>query len=266
MVFHVAGFISYWILDTDILHAVNVDGVRAIVDACIEFKIKRLIHVSSVGAIGFHRDGTPADEETPFNWPESFGYMTTKRDGQLIVMEAIRNSGLDAVIVNPASVMGPGDPIQNSAHNRLYGNIYGSPFFFGSFGGGLAIVDVRDLVKTVIAAAEHGRKGESYLAVGANVPYTQILRLMTRHAGKYFIPFVVPSFALIAAGWVAEFVSRFSGKKPLITLSYGQLSGWTAYYSSEKSKRELGISYRPLEKTIADGCEYYISTFMKKPD
>jgi dihydroflavonol-4-reductase len=264
LVFHIAGFISYWVLDAGIMEDVNVGGVRAVVDACVEFKVRRLVHVSSVGAIGFHHDGSEANEETPFNWPESFGYMTTKRDGQGIVREAARERGLDAVIVNPASVMGPGDPLPGSAHNRLYGNMYGSPFFFGSFGGGLAVVDVRDLVETILAAAEKGRKGEAYLSVGANVPYTRVLELMAKSAGKRFFPFVVPPFALIAAGWVAELVSRLTRKRPLITVAYGRLSGWTAYYSSEKSRRELGVSYRSLEETIADGCKYYEASFLDR--
>jgi dihydroflavonol-4-reductase len=264
LVFHVAGLISYWVLDRGAMEAVNVGGVRSVVDACLEFGVKRLVHVSSVGAIGFHPDGTPADEETPFNWPESFGYMATKRDGQRVVREAVRDRGLDAVIVNPASVMGPGDPGRDTAHNRLYATMYARPAFFGSFGGGLAVVDVRDLVDTILAAAERGRKGEAYLSVGANAPYTRILELMAKGAGRRFVPFVAPSFALVAAGWAAELVSRATRRRPLITAAYGRLSGWKAYYSGEKSRRELGIAYRPLEETIADGCRYFEDTFLNK--
>lgn len=264
LVFHVAGFISYWVLDAALMEAVNVEGVRTLVDACLECGVRRLVHVSSVGAIGFHRDGSPADEGTAFNWPESFGYMTTKRDGQRIVEQAARERGLDAVIVNPASVMGPGDPGPLTAHNRLYASMYKAKTFFGTFGGGLAVVDVRDLVETILAAAERGRRGEAYLSVGANVPYTRVLELMAACAGRRFIPFVAPAFALSAAGWLAELLSRLTGKRPLITLAYGRLSGWTAYYSAEKSRRELGVSYRPLEETIADSCRYYEGQFLKK--
>ena len=261
-VYHVAGFISYWVLDEAIMRAVNVEGTRAVVDACLECGVHRLVHVSSVGAIGFHHDGSEADEGTPFNWPESFGYMTTKRDGQRVVEEAARTRGLDAVIVNPASVMGPGDPVKLSAHNRLYGNMYGAPFFFGTFTGGLAVVDVRDLVETILAAAERGRKGEAYLSVGANVPYSRVLRLLAAEAGKRFVAFPIPAFALTAAGWAAELVSRLTKKRPLITVAYGRLSSWVAYYSAAKSRKELGIAYRSLEETIADGCRYYERSFL----
>jgi dihydroflavonol-4-reductase len=264
LVFHLAGFISYWILDAAMMESVNVEGVGTLVDACLEHGVRRLVHVSSVGAIGFHPDGHPADEETPFNWPESLSYMTTKRDGQALVLKAARARGLDAVVVNPASVMGPGDPGHLSAHNRLYASMYAKRSFFGSFAGGLAVVDVRDLVETLLAAAERGRSGECYLSVGANVPYSRVLELMAAGAGRRFIPFVAPPFLISVAGWVAEQLSRLTRKRPLVTRAYGRLSGWTAYYSSEKSRRELGIRYRPLEETIADGCRYYENTFLKK--
>lgn len=264
LVFHIAGYISYWRLDAQIMEAVNVGGVRAVVEACLARGVRRLVHVSSVGAIGFRPDGELATEDEPFNWPEDFGYMTTKRDGQRVVMDAVRERGLDAVVVNPASIMGPGDPVAGSAHNRLYGNMYKSPFFFGTFAGGLAVVDVRDLVEVILAAAERGRKGESYLAVGANIPYERVLEVMARKAGKRFVPFAVPPFLLVAAGAAAELASLVTRKRPLITVAYGRLSGWTAYYSSEKSRNELGASYRSLEETIGDACEYYEKAFLKK--
>jgi dihydroflavonol-4-reductase len=264
LVFHVAGFISYWVLDAKIMEAVNVGGTRAVVEACLEFKVKRLVHVSSVGAIGFHPDGSEADETTPFNWPESFGYMTTKRDGQKIVMDAVRERGLDAVVVNPASVMGPGDPVRGSAFNRLCGNVCGKKLFMGTFAGGLAVVDVRDLVETIMAAADKGRSGEAYLSVGANLSYKAVLQMLADDAGTRFIPLVVPTFILVAAGWIAELFSRLTRKRPLITVAYGQLSGWTAYYSSAKSRRELGVSYRDFKETVADGNRYYEENFLGK--
>jgi dihydroflavonol-4-reductase len=159
--------------------------------------------------------------------------------------------------------MGPGDPNAQSEHNRLHANMYKRGTFFGTLVGGLAVVDVRDLVDTILAAADKGRSGEAYLSVGANVPYSRVLELMAKSAGKGFIPFVLPHFALAAVGWAAELFSRLTRKRPFITAAYGRLSGWKAYYSSEKSRRELGISYRPLEETIADGCRYYEKAFLK---
>jgi dihydroflavonol-4-reductase len=111
-VVHMAGLISYWKGDAEKLKAVNEDGARAVVEASLAAGIERLVHISSVGAIGFREDGTPAGESTPFNWPPDILYMASKRRGQDIVERAVRERGLRAVILNPASIMGPGATIR----------------------------------------------------------------------------------------------------------------------------------------------------------
>jgi len=258
---HLAGFISYWKGDEDRLRQVNEDGVRSVVEASLAAGIERLIHVSSVGAVGFRRDGSPADESTPFNWPEDILYMVSKRRGQDIVERAVRERGLRAVILNPASIMGPGDHGPSTPHNELYRRISGGPLF-GSFAGGLAIVDVRDLVSIILKALEgSGQNGENYLVVGANLAYKEVIRRIARACGRKAYPFPIPAPLLAAAGRVLEKASRRTGRRPLLTAAYGRLSGWTAYYDSAKSRRDFGHVYIDAEKTIRDGWEYFRDTF-----
>jgi len=261
-VVHTAGLISYWRGDAEKLKAVNEDGVRNVVEASLAAGVERLVHISSVGAIGFHADGTPADESTPFNWPPDILYMASKRRGQDIVEEAIRERGLRAVILNPASIMGPGDHDPATPHNELYGMICGRTQI-GSFAGGLAIVDVRDLAAIIIKALEGlGRAGESYLVVGANLAYPEVVRRISRACGRKAYPFRVPAPLLAAAGRILETVSRRSGRRPLLTAAYGRLSGWTAYYDNAKSRRDFGHAYIDADKTIADGWVYHRDTFL----
>jgi dihydroflavonol-4-reductase len=259
-VIHLAGFISYWKRDADRLMRVNRDGVRSVVEACLKWGVERLVHISSVGAIGFHKDGRLADEETPFNWPDDILYMTSKHAGQKLVERAAREKGLPAVILNPASIMGPGDQQAGTPHNRLYRSIC-QKRLFGSFSGGLAIVDVRDLTALIVKALDQGRAGEKYLAVGANLPYAEVIRMISRSCGRRAFPFRIPSPAVAAAGGALEVLSRFTGRRPLLTASYGKLSGWFAYYANDKSRREFGHEYIPVERTIADGWDYYRATF-----
>jgi dihydroflavonol-4-reductase len=258
---HLAGLISYWRRDRAALEAVNVTGVRNVAEACARHRVKRLVHVSSVGAIGFRDDGSLADEQTPFNWPDSFLYMTTKHAGQRVVEEAVEKGRLDAVIVNPASIMGPGDPVLATPHNQLYASVYRGTMM-GCFAGGLAIVDVRDLADIILAALEKGTAGERYLAVGWNLPYTEVIRAMGKHAGKRVWPFVVPAAVLTAAGFLLELVSAVTARRPLLTAAYGRLSGWATYYSNEKSRRAFGHEYIPFEKTVQDSCRYFERTFL----
>lgn len=255
-VIHMAGLISYWKGDLDRLRKVNRDGVASVVEACLEHRVRRLIHISSVGAIGFHRDGTPADEETPFNWPANIYYMLTKREGQDIVEAAVRERGLPAVILNPASIMGPGDHDPNTPHNKLYKMICCGRSI-GSFSGGLSVVDVRDLVAIILKALDRGRAGEKYFVVGANLRYPEVIRQISRACGRRAFPFPIPAPLVTAAGAFLELASRATGRRPLITAAYGRLSGWSAYASNAKSRAEFEHEYLPVERTIADGWAYF---------
>lgn len=263
-VVHLAGIISYWKGDTDRLEEVNVGGTRAVVEACLSARVRRLIHVSSVGAVGFDGTGRPADESTPFNWPRDILYMVSKRRGQDLVEQAFREKGLPAVVLNPASIMGPGDHNPRTPHNELYRRISRGRLF-GSFSGGLSVVDVRDLVAVILKALEgRGRDGQSYLVVGANLPYRQVLRLIAGACGRPVAPLPIPAPVLTAAGRVLEGVSRLTGRRPLLTAAYGRLSGWTAYYDSAKSRSEFGHDYLPVERTVRDGWEYHCRAFPRR--
>ena len=260
LVLHLAGLISYWRLEIARLRAVNVDGTRNVVEACARAGVERLLHVSSVGAIGFRSDGTPADEDEPFNWPDSLPYMTTKRAGQQVVEDAVRAGRLDAVIVNPASVMGPGDPNPATPHNRLYGMIRASRVPL-TFAGGLAVVDVRDLCDVILAALARGASGRRYLAVGANVSYAEVVSAIAREFGRDVRPLALPAPLVTAGGVALELVSRITRRRPLLTAGYGRLSGWTAYYANDRSRALLGRDYRPFAETIRDGCRFYERAF-----
>jgi dihydroflavonol-4-reductase len=261
-VVHLAALISYWTKERDRIFRANQLGVENVVDACTRYGVQRLVHVSSVGAIGFHRDGSLADEDTEFNWPRSFPYMTSKYAGQQVVERAVRERNLQAIILNPASLMGPGDPIFTTPHNQLYDRIYNKTLF-GCFGGGLAVTDVRDLAEIIFKALTMGRVGEKYLVVGSNVEYTTVVKAIGTYFDTKVYPFRVPGFFLAMVGAVMEFVSSITGKRPLLTGSYGRLSGWYGYYSNTKSREAFQHEYLPFEKTIADGCQYFQEQYGK---
>ena len=260
-VIHLAGLISYWRRDFERLMRVNWQGVRAVVDACLRSGVSRLVHISSVGAIGFRKHGHLIDETTPFNWPPYFNYMTSKFFGQEVVAESARKDGLNAVILNPASIMGPGDPVLETPHNQLYARVYGG-LMLGSFRGGLGVVDVRDVAAIIIKALDRGRTGEKYLLVGANLSFPNVLRLIGRYARRPVYPFPVPAWLLSGAGLSMEMASRLTRKRPVLTYAYGRLSGWTTFYSNEKSRRDFSHEYIPVEKTIQDSCRYFERTFI----
>jgi dihydroflavonol-4-reductase len=260
-VVNLAGFISYWRGEAERLERVNVDGVYCVVEACLRSSVRRLIHVSSVGAVGFHRDGRLADETTPFNWPPAILYMTSKRQGQGIVERAVKERRLPAVILNPASIIGPGDHNRATPHNQLYQRVC-CRRLIGSFAGGLAVVDVRDLVAIILKALEgQGKDGESYLVVGANLAYPEVIRLISQACDRKAYPVRLPAFIFTLAGIAFEQMSRLTGRRPLLTAAYGRLSGWTAHYDNTKSRAAFNHSYIDVQTSIRDGWDFFRDTF-----
>ncbi|MFN3412279.1 MAG: NAD-dependent epimerase/dehydratase family protein [Exilispira sp.] len=263
IVIHLAGLISYWKKDLDKLNDVNIKGTENIVNACIKFKVKKLIHISSVGAIGFYKNGLIADEQVDFNYPANLYYMVTKYKGQKVVESAIKEKGLNAIILCPASIMGPGDPDINTPHNQIYKKVFEGKMF-GCFSGGLAVVDVRDIVKIIIKILKYDYPSDKYLIVGKNLKYKEVIKTIERYSSKKTYPFIISPLILSIAGFILEVISIFTGKKPLLTYGYGKLSGWNTYYSNEKSIKTFNHSYIDFDKTIKDSCKYFEEKFIKK--
>jgi len=255
-VIHLAALISYLERDREALFRVNREGTRNVVAACLAGRVRRLVHVSTVGAVGFHGDGTPADEDTPDNWPADIPYLKSKREGQAIVEDAARTGRIEAVILNAASVMGPGDADPSTPQNQLFSRICRKGLV-GCFAGGFAVVDVRDLSDVIAMALERGRNGEKYLVVGANLAYREVVRKIAARAGRRVFPFRIPGPVVAAAGGLAEAAWAVTGKKPLLSRAYGRLSGLKAHYSGAKCGREFGLVYRDIEETIADGWAFF---------
>ena len=108
---------SYWRAKTAEVYRVNVEGTRIVMDACLRAGAQRVVHTSSVGAVGIRSDGRPADETQPFNERETrFAYAHSKHLAEQEVLKAVK-LGLPAVMVNPAVVIGAGD------HNLISGSM-----------------------------------------------------------------------------------------------------------------------------------------------
>lgn len=263
IVIHAAGLISYWKKDYEKLHLINVKGTENVLNSCIINKIKKLIHISSVGAIGFNKNGNLADEDTEFNYPANLYYMKSKYLGQKIVEKAILEKKLNSIILCPASIMGPGDPDINSPHNQIYKKIYENKMY-GCFTGGLAVVDVRDICNIIIKNLTNDYTPGKYLLVSKNLKYRDVIKTIEKYSNKKTYPFPVNSILLSFAGLILEIISYITNQKPLLTYGYGILSGWNAYYSNEKSIKTFDYQYIDFNKTIEDSCKYFEEKFFNK--
>ncbi len=251
-VFHTAAIVSYWRKDRARMYDVNIGGTRNVVQACLEAGVEKLVHTSSVAAIGFPEHGSSADENNVFNWgPYNVGYRISKHEAELEIWRGVK-IGLPAVIVNPSIVIGPGDIHFNGG--QIIRDIYSKRLFF-YIDGGANITYIDDVVRGHIAAARRGRIGERYILCGENLLLKDVFRITAEVVGGIVPKFRLSQRAVTIAATMAELVGILMRTKPWVTRELVARAGTLYYFTSGKAQRELGFTITPFrsaaEKTFA---------------
>jgi dihydroflavonol-4-reductase len=244
-VFHVAGRTSLRASDREAVFDTNLRGARLVFEEALAAGVERVVHTSTVGAIGVAKPGGTADETTPFEIGGlGDAYVNSKHEAEL---EAFRlaSQGLPVVIVNPTFVLGPDDPTGTSmrlVRRFLQGRI---PAYVD---GGLNIVDVRDVATGHLLADEKGKVGERYILGGRNFTFDRLFADLARISGVSPPPLKLPA-AIAARG--AELARRLRLPVAVSPEEIRSASQWWTYRNA-KAKRELGFHPRPHEQTLED--------------
>ena len=253
VVYHLAAKIDLSPRKDPMMFTINVDGTRNVVDACLSRGL-RLVHTSSHHALVREPLDQPLTEDRPLALNEKCEYHRSKAIGETIVLDACQR-GLDAVIVNPGSMIGPHD-YEPSMIGAVLIDLY-----FGRIPVLLEMlsdyVDVRDVADGMIAAAEKGRVGERYFLTWDVIPVMQMVSLYAELTGAK-----VPTRALpLWVGWVllpfALAGSALTKKEPFITADMLRASVSNDEVSHDKAHRELGYTLRTLRESLADAVGWY---------
>lgn len=259
-VFHAAGVVSFWPGWRERLEAVNVRGVEHVIEAAIGADVDRLVHTSSVAAVGRPPEGTVADESMDFVWdgPTS-PYVETKHAGEEIVREAARKGRIDAVAVNPGTVLGPGDLNKNGGQIVREAARAGFP---GVPDGGTSFVDVRDVAEGHLRAHRKGRTGERYILGAENLSFAELFAIVGEETPADPPEGRFPYWAAMAYAYWSELRSRFSGRHPRLPVAAARELFRETYYSSKKAEEELGFDPRPVREAVADTYDWYVEQGM----
>ena len=254
VVYHLAAQIS---VDGDPdgkVAAVNVQGTRNIVDACLQAGVQRLDHFSSVHAL--EDTGGVIDETAPRAGAGAIAYDKSKAGAEQVVVRAVEQ-GLDVVTLNPGAIFGPhdykpspvGKVLVDLFHRRIPALV----------DGGFCWVDVRDVVAAAIAAESKGRCGECYIVGGQWRSLHGLAELWADACG-------VPPPRFVAPRWLAKvglpFVRGYAKLRRVDPLYTGESIDIIAGHRdirSDKARRELGFDPRPLPQTMADTFEWFCS-------
>ena len=254
MVFHVAAVSAYWRSTREQIYHVNVEGTRIVMAACLRAGVRRVVHTSSVAAVGIAPRGTVADECTPFDrLSATFPYARSKRLAEDVVREFVAQ-GLNVVIVNPATVFGAGDHYLNSGRIVIE---YGRGRIPFAPPGGMCVVDVDAVVQGHLLAAERGCAGERYILGGENLSHLQVAAVVADMAHVRAPRLVLPAWLLAPAAVTVDAFNHVSPWPPLVNGDQVRLSSVHFFFDSSKAVRELDYPLMPFRGAIEKAYRWY---------
>jgi dihydroflavonol-4-reductase len=245
-VIHAAAIVSFAQKQKEKMFAINVEGTANVVNACLATGVKRLIHISSVAAIGKPANEYLISEKTTWSHaskPSNYGQ--SKYMGEL---EAFRGEaeGLSVAAVNPSIILAAGNTHRSSGKIIQYVQDE-RPFYVDGY---LNYVDARDVAEMVWHLYKNPEVKGRYIASAGTVSWLELFSEIGNRLGKKAPSIKVsPTMARMAAAveWIR---SSISGSEPLITKETAKLAQQKITYSSDRAMKDLGIKFRPLSDTL----------------
>lgn len=253
-VIHAAAIVSFVKKDKARMYQTNVDGTANVVNIALEKGVKRLVHISSVAALGRTANGGEVDEEK--KWEDNkvnTHYARSKQKAEMHVWRGICE-GLEAVILNPSTILGYGN--WNSSSCAIFKNVYNE---FKWYSPGInGFVAVEDVARAAVLLLESGINEQRYVVNGDNWPFRKLLDTMADSFGKKR-PRKLITPGLLAIAWRMEKIkSFFTGHKPLLTRESARVAMSKTLFKNAKILEALpGFHFTPLEESIRKACEKY---------
>ena len=254
-VYHCAADYRFYAADPRELYDSNVAGTRNVMRAAAAAGVGKVVYTSSVGALGLHADGTPANETTPVSLEDMVGHYKRSKYLAERVAEQWAAKGLPVVIVNPSAPVGDGDLKPTATGKMILDFLNGQvPAYVDT---GLNLVDVRDVALGHLLAAEKGRVGEKYILGNRDMALKEIFETLAEITGlpapRIKLPHWVPmTFAAVETGF-----SRLLKREPNVPLEAVKLARYRMFFDASKAVRELGLPQTPVDRPLRRAVDWY---------
>jgi dihydroflavonol-4-reductase len=252
-VYHAGAVVSFYPKDHRTMLKVNIEGTANLVNLSQAKGVGKFCYVSSVATLGRAENNGTSDEET-FWVPSKKNsvYSQSKYGAEREVWRGMEE-GLNALIVNPSVIIGPGYWDENSGLFRLVHK--GLKYYTKGVNG---YVDARDVARAMHLLMENNCFGERFIASAANLSYQEFFKLMAKHMNKPAPSVNVPPL-LTGIAWRIEAVrSALTGSKPEVTREMAVTTTQVYTYANDKIRSRLGFEFRDVEDSIRETCEIYL--------
>lgn len=252
-IIHAAAIVSFHPKRFEQMHTVNVDGTANVVNLALESNITKVIHISSIAAIGRSEKNGVISEQTAWgNSKYNSYYGITKYLAEQEVWRA-HHEGLNMAIINPSLIMG--GKVWDQSSLQIFKKVYdGLPYYTT---GSTGIVDVQDLSKMILFLLESDINGERYIASGANISYKDLFQKMASHMGRKSPTKPAPKW-MMSLFWRMEKLRSFlTDKEPIITQETVRSTSHLSKYDNRKSLELSWGEYTSADETLEKYAKEY---------
>lgn len=257
--YHTAGLVSFNPEDKEKLMEINQNGTANVVNVSLDKKIEKLCFVSSIAAVGRDNSEPLTSEETPWdNRAKISNYAISKHEAEREVWRGIAE-GLNAVIVNPTIILGPGD--WNKGSVKMFQKVYSGLSFYTP--GKNGYVDVEDLVKIMILLENKPISGERFIINSENVTYKDLFTWMAEGLNVKPPKYKAGKFLSEAVWRIDKIKSLVTRQKPLITKETARTAQQSYEYSNAKIITATGYQFKPLKQTLKETGKIFLNDVKK---
>jgi nucleoside-diphosphate-sugar epimerase len=253
-VYHCAAMVSFIPSEVVEMMKININGTANLVNLCLENKIEKLCYVSSVAAINRINEDETIDENSQWKISkQNSNYSISKYGAEREVWRGIAE-GLNAVIVNPTIIFGPGN--WKTGSTAMFPKIWKGLKFYTD--GTTGFVDVRDVSKAMILLMESEIHSERFIINAENLSFKKIFDWAAEGLGKSK-PNIYAYGWIRSIAWRGEALKSFLfNTKPFITKETALAAHKKVYFSNEKIKKAIGMEFIPVKKTIEETCKVFL--------
>lgn len=259
-VIHAAAVVSFNPARANEIMNINVQGTRNVVNACLSLGVKRLVHISSVAALGRQKGQKLITENNKWiDTPQNSVYAKSKYLAELEVFRG-QEEGISSVIVNPSLILAGANWNLSSA--QLFKYVWDQkPFYIDGFVNYVDVMDVTIIIHRLLHAEI---EGERFTVSAGKISYKDFFGMIAIEFNKKSPSIKLTKNFLKIGAFVESFLARITGSEPRLTRETARLAGSEFRFENEKIRNRLNFEFQPIDKTLRRCCAYYIGKMKGK--
>ncbi len=253
-VYHAAKLVEWWSRDKSLFYKVNVEGTKNVLKEALDASVGKAVYTSTSMSIG-EKKGETATEETRHCGVCPSDHSKSNYMAETEAWKMYQEHGLPLVVASPSAILGPRH-LKSSGKmilDFLNGRLPGVPFPDTP----MSFVDVRDVAKGHMLVAKKGRLGQRYILSSETLTFREAFKVLSEVAGLPPLKKEISTSMMYMLARMMEGVAFFTRKPPRLPLGFVRSLDHGHIADSSKAKKELGMEFTPLRRTVADSIQWY---------